>query len=45
MNSSSLNTHLFAYWLNTKVKANENGHWISSIFWTFGTSLYECAHL
>lgn len=35
----------FAYWLNSKVKANESGHWNSSIFWTFGTSLYECAHL
>lgn len=45
VNSSSLSTHdVFAYWLNTKVKANENGCWNSSIFWTFGTS-YECAHL
>lgn len=32
-----------AHWLNTK--ANETGHWNSSIFWTLGTSLYKGARL
>ena len=32
-----------AHWLKTK--ANETGHWNSSIFWTFGTSLYKGARL